>query len=119
MARQRGSNFLTFEKMLLKDLMEEFGFIIQDKRTDSMTLSGGVVTGRVERIPGGLCELTIAYISSLLRRPASQSYALLSLSLSPTYKHTQALTNCSNQVDISRGGVNEWPLPKWHDRGGP
>ena len=45
---------MTFEKMLLKDLMEEFGVIIQDKRTDSMTLSGGVVTGRVERIPGGL-----------------------------------------------------------------
>ena len=54
MARQRGSNFLTFEKMLLKDLMEEFGVIIEDKRTDSMTLSSGVVTGRVERIPGGL-----------------------------------------------------------------
>ena len=45
---------MTFEKMLLKDLMEEFGVIIQDKRTDSMTHSSGVVTGRVERIPGGL-----------------------------------------------------------------
>ena len=45
---------MTFEKMLLKDLMDEFGVIIQDKRTDSMTHSSGVVTGRVERIPGGL-----------------------------------------------------------------
>ena len=38
MARQRGSNFSTFEKMLVAELMEEFGITIEDKRTDSSTL---------------------------------------------------------------------------------
>ena len=38
MARQRGSNFSTFEKMLLSELMEDFGIIIEDKKTDSVTL---------------------------------------------------------------------------------
>ena len=38
MARQRGSNFSTFEKMLLTELMEEFGVTIEDMRTDSSTL---------------------------------------------------------------------------------
>ena len=38
MAHQRGSNFSTFEKMLLSELMEEFGVIIENKRTDSVTL---------------------------------------------------------------------------------
>ena len=40
MARQRGSNFSTSEKMLLTE-MQEFEVIIEDKRT-----SGGVVIGR-------------------------------------------------------------------------
>ena len=34
MACQRGSNFSTFEKMLM--WMEEFAVIIEDKRTDTM-----------------------------------------------------------------------------------
>lgn len=38
MARKRGSNFSTFEKMLLTEVMEEFEAIIEDKRTDSSTL---------------------------------------------------------------------------------
>ena len=38
MARQRGSNFSTFEKMLVTELMEEFGVTIEDKRTDNSTL---------------------------------------------------------------------------------
>ena len=38
MARQRGSNFSTFEKMLVAELMEEFGITIEDKRTDGSTL---------------------------------------------------------------------------------
>src|SRR4029434_2571660 len=38
MARQRGSNISTFEKMLLTELMEEFGVTIEDMRTDSSTL---------------------------------------------------------------------------------
>ena len=38
MPRQKGSNFSTFEKMLLTELMEEFGVTIEDMRTDSSTL---------------------------------------------------------------------------------
>lgn len=37
MARQRASNFSSFEKNLLLVLMEEFGKIIEDKKTDSVT----------------------------------------------------------------------------------
>ena len=37
MRRQRGSNFSTFEKNLLIELMEEFGAVIENKKTDSAT----------------------------------------------------------------------------------
>ncbi len=38
MARQRGSNFSSFEKHLLAELMEQYGQIIEDKKTDSSTV---------------------------------------------------------------------------------
>ena len=35
MVRQRGSNFSTFEKMLVTELKKEFGVTAEDERTDS------------------------------------------------------------------------------------
>lgn len=38
MARQRSSNFSSFEKNLLTELMEQYGQIIEDKKTDNSTV---------------------------------------------------------------------------------